>query len=59
MDMLRDPGPRHGTFQSSLRDFSIADTNPGLRPGLSSAVPAGLNPELVAHPQISKMYLRD
>jgi hypothetical protein len=29
-------------FQSSLRDFSMGHANPGLRPGLSSAVPTGL-----------------
>jgi len=29
-------------FQSSLRDSSIVRANPGLRPGLSSAVPTGL-----------------
>jgi hypothetical protein len=34
-----NPEPRLDTFQSSLRDFSIAHDNPGLRPGLSSAVP--------------------
>jgi hypothetical protein len=31
-----------GNCQSSLRDFSSFDFYPGLRPGLSSAVPAGL-----------------
>jgi hypothetical protein len=31
------------SFQSSLRDFSFAPPNPGLRPGLSSAVPTGLD----------------
>jgi hypothetical protein len=35
------------TFQSSLRDFSMAHANPGLRPGLSSAVPTGLDFEMV------------
>jgi hypothetical protein len=43
-------------FQSSLRDFSIAHANPGLRPGLSSAVPfdklragsSGLDIEMLA-----------
>jgi hypothetical protein len=35
------------TFQSSLRGFSIARANPGLRPGLSSAVPTGLDFERV------------
>jgi hypothetical protein len=29
------------TLQLSLRDFSMEHTNPGLRPGLSSAVPTG------------------
>jgi hypothetical protein len=31
-----------GNFQSSLRDFRPSNFYPGLRPGLSSAVPAGL-----------------
>jgi hypothetical protein len=31
-----------GEFQSSLRDFSSLNLYPGLRPGLSSAVPPGL-----------------
>jgi hypothetical protein len=31
-------------LQSSLRDFSSAHPNPGLRPGLISAVPTGLVP---------------
>ena len=31
-----------GNFQPSLRDFSMPRENPGLRPGLFSAVPAGL-----------------
>src|SRR5579859_7766655 len=30
-------------FQSSLRDLSVAPAYPGLRPGLRSAVPAGLS----------------
>ena len=38
---LRIPDPI--TFQSSLRDFSMTPANPGLRPGLNSAVPTGLN----------------
>jgi hypothetical protein len=29
--------------QPSLRDFSMAHANPGLRPGLSSGVPTGLD----------------
>ena len=31
-----------GQFQSSLRDLSSPNLHPGLRPGLSSAVPPGL-----------------
>jgi hypothetical protein len=35
-------------FQSSLRDYSCVHANPGLRPGLSSAVPSGLDFVVVA-----------
>jgi len=31
-----------GNFQPSLRDWFVTYANPGLRPGLLSAVPAGL-----------------
>src|ERR1700733_11146396 len=40
------------TFQSSLRDLSRMHANPGLRPGLSSAVPAGLNLRSVLMPTV-------
>jgi hypothetical protein len=36
-------------FQPSLRDWSSFKPNPGLRPGLSSAVPAGLDRSGAAH----------
>jgi hypothetical protein len=37
-------------FQPSLRDFSFSNIYPGLRPGLSSAVPAGLIlPSILTH----------
>src|SRR6202044_1701896 len=39
----KTPGLHPGDFQPSLRDYSLARVNPGLRPGLLSAVPAGLN----------------
>jgi hypothetical protein len=42
---IPDPLPESRTsslFQSSLRDFSMMHAYPGLRPGLSSAVPPGL-----------------
>jgi hypothetical protein len=38
-----------GNFQPSLRDFSMSHQNPGLRPGLFSAVPAGLNLDSGTH----------
>src|ERR1700733_3965312 len=37
MTMCRQP------YQSSLRDSSMEHSNPGLRPGLSTAVPTGLD----------------
>jgi hypothetical protein len=43
-----------GNFQSSLRDCSLADANPGLRPGLLSAVPPGLKWETVVLTQARK-----
>jgi hypothetical protein len=43
-------GSPSGNFQSSLRDFRLSNLYPGLRPGLSSAVPAGLILESLGSP---------
>ena len=51
-----------GNFQPSLRDFSMVHENPGLRPGLFSAVPTGLCLESGgshAHTKTSSLFSRE